>query len=44
MDRLLDMCRTVLNVTGDLAVAVCVARGEAHRESEPAADEGASLP
>ncbi|MGQ0634966.1 MAG: dicarboxylate/amino acid:cation symporter [Planctomycetaceae bacterium] len=25
IDRLLDMCRTVLNVTGDLAVAACVA-------------------
>lgn len=24
IDRLLDMCRTVLNVTGDLAVAACV--------------------
>ena len=28
VDRLLDMCRTVLNVTGDVAVAACVARGE----------------
>lgn len=28
VDRLLDMCRTVLNVTGDLAVATCVARTE----------------
>lgn len=28
VDRLLDMCRTVVNVTGDLAVAACVARGE----------------
>jgi len=26
IDRLLDMCRTVLNVTGDLVVAACVAR------------------
>ncbi len=26
IDRLLDMCRTVLNVTGDLAVAACVAK------------------
>lgn len=25
VDRILDMCRTVLNVTGDLAVAACVA-------------------
>jgi DAACS family dicarboxylate/amino acid:cation (Na+ or H+) symporter len=29
VDRLLDMCRTVLNVTGDMVVAVCVARSEA---------------
>ena len=28
VDRLLDMCRTTLNVTGDLAVAVCVDHGE----------------
>jgi DAACS family dicarboxylate/amino acid:cation (Na+ or H+) symporter len=28
IDRLLDMCRTVVNVTGDLAIAVCVARTE----------------
>jgi DAACS family dicarboxylate/amino acid:cation (Na+ or H+) symporter len=28
VDRLLDMCRTTLNVTGDIAVAVCVDRGE----------------
>jgi DAACS family dicarboxylate/amino acid:cation (Na+ or H+) symporter len=28
VDRLLDMCRTTLNVTGDLAVAVAIARGE----------------
>ena len=28
VDRLLDMCRTTLNVTGDLAVAVCVDRAE----------------
>ncbi|MBM4022299.1 MAG: dicarboxylate/amino acid:cation symporter [Planctomycetes bacterium] len=27
VDRLLDMCRTVLNVAGDLVVAVCVAAG-----------------
>lgn len=27
IDRLLDMCRTVLNVTGDLVVAACVAGG-----------------
>ena len=28
VDRFLDMCRTTLNVTGDLAAAVYVARGE----------------
>ena len=27
IDRLMDMCRTVLNVTGDLVVATCVAKG-----------------
>ncbi len=27
VDRVLDMCRTVLNVTGDLVVATCVAGG-----------------
>ncbi|MEO6462463.1 MAG: dicarboxylate/amino acid:cation symporter, partial [Candidatus Eisenbacteria bacterium] len=31
VDRFLDMCRTTLNVTGDLAAAVVVSRGE----SEP---------
>jgi len=28
VDRLLDMCRTTVNVTGDLAAAVVIARGE----------------
>jgi DAACS family dicarboxylate/amino acid:cation (Na+ or H+) symporter len=28
VDRLLDMCRTTVNVTGDLAAAVVVSRGE----------------
>ncbi|TMQ70855.1 MAG: dicarboxylate/amino acid:cation symporter [Candidatus Eisenbacteria bacterium] len=31
VDRFLDMCRTTLNVTGDLAAAVVVSRGEAAR-------------
>jgi len=39
VDRLLDMCRTTLNVTGDLAAAVVVSRGEApllpHPEAIP---------
>jgi DAACS family dicarboxylate/amino acid:cation (Na+ or H+) symporter len=30
VDRFLDMCRTTLNVTGDLACATVVARGEPH--------------
>jgi DAACS family dicarboxylate/amino acid:cation (Na+ or H+) symporter len=38
VDRLLDMCRTVLNVSGDLAAAVVVARGEAG--GAPAAEPG----
>ncbi len=29
VDRFLDMCRTVVNVTGDLAAAVVISRGEA---------------
>lgn len=41
IDRLLDMCRTALNVTGDLVIAVIVARGEPP-ESTPAA--AAALP
>jgi len=28
IDRILDMCRTTLNVTGDLVLATCVARAE----------------
>ena len=30
VDRFLDMCRTAVNVTGDLAAAVVVSRGERH--------------
>lgn len=39
VDRFLDMCRTTVNVTGDLAAAVFVARGEAEPapEAPPAA-------
>jgi DAACS family dicarboxylate/amino acid:cation (Na+ or H+) symporter len=33
VDRLLDMCRTVLNVSGDLAAAVVVSRGEKRETS-----------
>jgi DAACS family dicarboxylate/amino acid:cation (Na+ or H+) symporter len=35
VDRLLDMCRTTLNVTGDLAAAVVVARGEPELAAHP---------
>jgi DAACS family dicarboxylate/amino acid:cation (Na+ or H+) symporter len=35
VDRILDMCRTVLNVTGDLAVATCVA-GKERSDHPPA--------
>ena len=31
VDRFLDMCRTTLNVTGDLAAATVISRGEPHR-------------
>jgi DAACS family dicarboxylate/amino acid:cation (Na+ or H+) symporter len=42
VDRFLDMCRTTLNVTGDLAAAVVVSRGEEHA-SELADRAGASI-
>lgn len=32
VDRLLDMCRTVLNVTGDLVLAACVSQSEVRAE------------
>ena len=35
VDRLLDMSRTVLNVTGDLAIAACVASKEAQPSDYP---------
>jgi DAACS family dicarboxylate/amino acid:cation (Na+ or H+) symporter len=37
VDRFLDMCRTTLNVTGDLAVAAVVSRGE--KDDLPAASK-----
>jgi DAACS family dicarboxylate/amino acid:cation (Na+ or H+) symporter len=37
VDRFLDMCRTTVNVTGDLAAAVYVARGEQPHAAERAA-------
>ena len=38
VDRFLDMCRTTINVTGDLAAAVVVSRYE-KTEHAPARDE-----
>jgi DAACS family dicarboxylate/amino acid:cation (Na+ or H+) symporter len=38
VDRFLDMCRTTLNVTGDLAAAVYVARGEPDLPAEETAE------
>jgi DAACS family dicarboxylate/amino acid:cation (Na+ or H+) symporter len=35
VDRILDMCRTAVNVTADLTTAVFVARTERGRETEP---------
>jgi DAACS family dicarboxylate/amino acid:cation (Na+ or H+) symporter len=36
VDRLLDMCRTTLNVVGDLVIATCVAAGEPPEDAEVA--------
>jgi len=37
IERLLDMCRTALNVTGDLVCAVLVAKGEPEDAVSPVA-------
>ena len=34
VDRILDMCRTVLNVTGDMVTAAIVTRFEAEKARE----------
>lgn len=39
VDRFLDMCRTTLNVTGDLVVATVVSRGETDPVDAPPAPE-----
>jgi Na+/H+-dicarboxylate symporter len=41
VDRFLDMCRTTLNVTGDLVVAQVVSRGH---EDEPEIPDGEPEP
>jgi DAACS family dicarboxylate/amino acid:cation (Na+ or H+) symporter len=44
VDRFLDMCRTTLNVTGDLAVAAVVSRGERDLPESAQAPVGAAPP
>jgi len=45
VDRLLDMCRTTVNVAGDLAVAVLVSKGEADLDpTEARADKNTDTP
>ncbi|HEY8461536.1 MAG TPA: dicarboxylate/amino acid:cation symporter [Blastocatellia bacterium] len=43
VDRILDMCRTTLNVVGDLTISTYVARSEGYKllETQPAPDEAA---
>ena len=43
VDRFLDMCRTTLNVAGDLTIATIVARGEEHVPIAPPGEEGAAV-
>jgi Na+/H+-dicarboxylate symporter len=42
VDRFLDMCRTTLNVTGDLAAAVVVSRGEGGARPLPMESDAAA--
>ena len=42
VDRFLDMCRTTLNVTGDLTAAVVISRGEEHGPAPAPAEEGST--
>jgi DAACS family dicarboxylate/amino acid:cation (Na+ or H+) symporter len=44
VDRFLDMCRTTLNVTGDLVLATVVSRGEKDEPVEPITETPASPP
>ena len=39
VDRFLDMCRTTLNVIGDLVAAVVISRGEEHEPAEAASTD-----
>lgn len=40
VDRRLDMCRTTLNVTGDLVIAAAVADNRSETEPDPARPGG----
>lgn len=42
IDRILDMCRTTLNVTGDLVIAAVVSRDEPDAKADPAPAAGIS--
>jgi len=42
VDRFLDMCRTTLNVTGDLTAATVIARGEEDMPAAPATNGAAA--
>ncbi|HXG99417.1 MAG TPA: dicarboxylate/amino acid:cation symporter [Sphingomicrobium sp.] len=42
VDRFLDMCRTTLNVTGDLTAATVISRGEPH-DARPIADDALTV-
>ena len=44
VDRFLDMCRTTLNVTGDLTLATIVSRGEPQGQREDALPEAPPQP
>ena len=44
VDRVLDMCRTVVNVTGDAAVAVAVAGWENRLDRSPPPANGNGHP
>jgi DAACS family dicarboxylate/amino acid:cation (Na+ or H+) symporter len=44
IDRILDMCRTVVNVTGDLVVATCVAGGPQSSDRSSQEAPGTTLP
>ena len=39
LDRILDMCRTTLNVTGDITAATYIARSEGYKLLEPLPDK-----